>query len=38
MDEVEVERFDLSKFSFTIDVVDKKYFLVVKRKKNATEL
>jgi hypothetical protein len=35
MNEIEVDRFDLSKFSFTIDVVDKKIFLVVRRKVNA---
>jgi len=35
MGEVEVERFDLTKFSFTIEVVDNKIFLVVRRKVNA---
>jgi len=35
MGEVEVERFDLTKFSFTIEVVNKKFFLVVRRKPNA---
>jgi len=30
--EVEVDRFDLTKFSFTVEVVDKKFWLVVRRK------
>jgi len=35
MGEVEVDRFDLTRYSFTIDIVDKKFFLVVRRKVNA---
>lgn len=32
LDEVEVDRFDLSAFSFTVEQIDNKYFLVVKKK------
>ena len=37
MSEVEVDRFDLTKFSFTVEYIPegKKWFLVVKRKLNA---
>jgi len=35
MQEIEVDRFDLTAFSFTIEVVDKKFFLVVRKKLNA---
>jgi len=35
MSEVEVERFDLSRFTFTVEVTDKKFWLVVKRKLDA---
>jgi len=37
MAEVEVDRFDLTKFSFTVEYIpeSKKWFLVVKRKPHA---
>ena len=37
MGEVEVDRFDLSRFSFTVEYISegKKWFLVIKRKLNA---